>query len=291
MKYTKLVEQLLRENDVLIACHQGSAGGNIAYNTYRSMQNAIRQGAHIVEFDVCQSKDGVFHVFHENEEPIRFNRQENFRTFTSAELKEQTLFNMNMQAVEPPPTLKDFMAQMKNHPNTLLHFDHAQKWGATLLQDLDQYEEQRETMIIKTDVAATECLEALAAHDVKYMTLPKVWSQADFEKIMEYQDQINIVGFEMIFTDPTAEYVSKEKLDSLRQAGYHTMINAIVLWNDRQSLCGGYDDDVSLLENADLGWGKLHEMGFDVIQTDWPFPLKKYLEGKGVNLVYDHSTL
>ena len=39
-------------------------------------------------------------------------------------------------------------------------------------------------------------------------------------------------------------------------------------------------DDVSLLENPDLGWGKLVEMGFDVIQTDWPLPLRIYLEEK-----------
>ncbi|USK36438.1 glycerophosphodiester phosphodiesterase family protein (plasmid) [Bacillus sp. F19] len=289
MKYTKVLGKLLRENEVLIACHQGSAGGNIAYNTYRSMLNAINQGAHIVEFDISKTSDGVFHVFHENEESIRFNRDEKFRTFTAEEIKEQTLFNMNMQAVEAPPTLKVFMENMKKHPNILLHFDHVQKWGKELLEDLDQYEDQRQSIILKTDVAATECLEALAAHDVKYMTLPKVWNQDNFNKIMEYKDKINIVGFEMIFDDPNADYVSKEKLEQLRQMGYHTMINAIVLWNDRQSLCGGFDDDVSLLENPELGWGKLFEMGFDIIQTDWPLPLKNYLEKKGVKLVYENS--
>ena len=286
MKYTKVLEKLLRENDVLIASHQGSAGGNIAYNTYRSMLNAINQGAHIVEFDISKSSDGVFHVFHENEEPIRFHRDEKFRTFTSKEVKEQTLFNMNMQAIEAPPTLKDFMANMKKHPNILLHFDHVQKWGKELLEELNQYEEQRQSIILKTDVSATESLGALEAHDVKYMTLPKVWNQEEFDRIMEYKDKINIVGFEMIFDDPNADYVSKEMLEQLRQMGYHTMINALVLCNDdRQSLCGGFDDDVSLLENPDLGWGKLVEMGFDVIQTDWPLSLKIYLEEKGVKLV------
>ncbi|WP_416825218.1 glycerophosphodiester phosphodiesterase family protein [Ectobacillus polymachus] len=287
MKYTNVLEKLLKENEVLIACHQGSAGGNITYNTYRSMVNAIHQGAHIVEFDISKTSDGIFHVFHECEEPIRFNRSEKFRTFTAKEMKEQSLLNMNMQAVEAPPTLKDFMEKMKKHPNVLLHFDHVQKWGKELLEELDQYEEQRQSIIIKTDVAVTECLEALAAHDVKYMTLPKVWNQDDFNKIMEYKEKINIVGFEMIFDDPNADYVSKEKLEQLRQMGYHTMINSIVLGGGFQSLCGGFDDDVSLLENPDLGWGKLVEMGFDVIQTDWPLPLRNYLEEKGVKLVYE----
>lgn len=287
MQYATVLKKLLEKNDLLIACHQGSAGGNISYNTYRSMLNAIHQGTHIVEFDISKSSDGVFHVFHEYEEPIRLNHQEKFREFTEAQLKKMPLLNMNMQAVEPPPTLEQFMMDMKNHPNTLLHFDHVRKWGKELLEYLDRFEDQRETIIIKTDVEATDCLETLVEHNVKYMTLPKVWSSSDFETIMTYRDRINIVGFEMIFDDPNADYVSKENLERLRSMGYHTMINSIVLWNNRPSLCGGFDDDISLLKNPDLGWGKLVEMGFDIIQTDWPLPLKVYLEQKGVKLVYE----
>ncbi|WP_121641219.1 glycerophosphodiester phosphodiesterase family protein [Virgibacillus sp. Bac330] len=287
MKYTTILNKLLEKNDRLIACHQGSAGGNISYNTYRSMLNAIRQGAHIVEFDISRSKDGIFYIFHEHEEPIRLNQQEKFREFTSEALSHMPLLNMNMQAVDSPPTVKQFMAAMKKHPHTLLHVDHAKKWGKELLEHFDQFEDQRESIIIKTDVEVTDYLEVLAQHDVKYMTLPKVWSETDFETIMSYRDRINIIGFEMIFDDPQAAYVSKETIQTLREMGYHTMINAIVLWNDRPSLCGGFDDDISLLEDPDSGWGKLLEMGFDIIQTDWPLPLKVYLEQKGVNLVYE----
>jgi Domain of unknown function len=63
-----------------------------------------------------------------------------------------------------------------------------------------------------------------------------------------------------------------------------TIINAIVIGKFK-TLSGGFDDDFSLLENPDLGWGKLVEMGFDVIQTDWPISLMTYLEKKDVKLV------
>ncbi|MBL3732186.1 glycerophosphodiester phosphodiesterase family protein [Lysinibacillus sp. HST-98] len=287
MLYNSLLKKLLESNDRLIACHQGSAGGNIVYNSYNSMRNAIRQGAHIIEFDICRSKDGIFHIFHEFEEPIRLKEQRNFRTLTTEEIKQLPIYNMNMQKVTPPPTLNDFMNLMKQHSNTLLHFDHAQKWDEDLLQFLDKFEDQREMIIIKTDVDAIDYLEMLANHPVKYMVMPKVWSQADFDTIMQYKDRINIAGFEMIFTDPNEDYVSIETLNALRESGYHTMINAIVLWNDQQTLCGGFDDDISLLEDPNLGWGRLLEMEFDVIQTDWPLPLKVYFEEKGVKLNYD----
>lgn len=91
MKYTSLLNKILSENDVVIACHQGSAGGNIVYNTYNAMLNAINQGAHIVEFDISRTSDGIFYVFHEGEEPIRFNNSNMFRTLTTSQIKDQTL--------------------------------------------------------------------------------------------------------------------------------------------------------------------------------------------------------
>lgn len=38
----------------------------------------------------------------------------------------------------------------------------------------------------------------------------------------------------------------------------------------------GYDDDKSLREGFDVGWGVLLDMGVDVIQTDWTNLLNMY---------------
>lgn len=36
------------------------------------------------------------------------------------------------------------------------------------------------------------------------------------------------------------------------------------------------DDDVSILQDPALGWGKLFEKKIDIIQTDWPAILYQY---------------
>ena len=53
-------------------------------------------------------------------------------------------------------------------------------------------------------------------------------------------------------------------------------VNAITL-NDRIVLSAGLDDDNSIKNSYDENWGKLIEMGFDMIQTDWPALIKEYI--------------
>ena len=48
----------------------------------------------------------------------------------------------------------------------------------------------------------------------------------------------------------------------------------------RDSLYGDLDDDISILEGPDRGWGRLFDKQIDVIQTDWPALVKNYRFGR-----------
>ena len=54
-------------------------------------------------------------------------------------------------------------------------------------------------------------------------------------------------------------------------------------------LAGTFDDDISVLCDPDRGWGRLLDMGFDIIQTDWPGPLKEYIVTRGYHLYAEHK--
>ena len=45
-------------------------------------------------------------------------------------------------------------------------------------------------------------------------------------------------------------------------------------------LYGDLDDDISILEGPDRGWGRLFDKQIDVIQTDWPALVKNYRFGR-----------
>ena len=53
--------------------------------------------------------------------------------------------------------------------------------------------------------------------------------------------------------------------------------NAITLSRlERHILCAGDEDDRSIAQGFDQGWGVLVRKGADIIQTDWPELLLQY---------------
>jgi Domain of unknown function len=63
---------------------------------------------------------------------------------------------------------------------------------------------------------------------------------------------------------------------SLHTRGVLVFANAIILEN-RVPLFAGYGDDISLRGRPEEGWGKLIDLGIDIIQTDWSALLAHYL--------------
>ncbi len=76
----------LYSQDILIAAHRG-ANRVAPENTMASAKKAVEMGAHFLEVDVRQSKDGVFFNFHDRTLDRTTNGTGNFIDFTSEELK------------------------------------------------------------------------------------------------------------------------------------------------------------------------------------------------------------
>ncbi len=281
-KYSSKLNNLLDTTEIVIVSHQGSAGGNFVHNTYPAMQNAINQGAKIVEFDVSQNKDGEFYIFHETKEPIRINCQTNIRELTDEEISNMPLVNMNQEIVQHIPKLSEFLSDMKNHPEILLHVDHGWKWGKPLLDELDKYSDQMENIIFKCPLSETGFLDILGQHENKIMILSPIKTVDDLNVLNKYRDDVNFVGLEYIFDDANNPLVSKELINKLKGEGIHAFANALMLGKECPKLCGNFGDDVALLQNPEIGYGSMIEMGFDMIQTDWPFLLKQFLDSKNI---------
>ena len=57
--------------------------------------------------------------------------------------------------------------------------------------------------------------------------------------------------------------------------------NAITLSGlEKHIKTAGHDDDCSIKEGFDRGWGVLIDKGIDVIQTDWPELLSRYRDSR-----------
>ena len=53
-----------------------------------------------------------------------------------------------------------------------------------------------------------------------------------------------------------------------------------IVYNEADVISAGLTDDISLEKGGEFGWGKLADLGFDFIQTDWLLAAKTYLQNR-----------
>jgi glycerophosphoryl diester phosphodiesterase len=117
-------------------------------------------------------------------------------------------------------------------------------------------------------------LKKFESYPKKHMYMPIVQTPEEYRLARAFD--VNMVAAEVIFRtaeDPTADPLF---IREIRSDGVLAWCNSLKL-SDRHFLCGDYDDDVSILEGPEQGWGKILDMGFDIVQTDWPSLLRDYL--------------
>jgi len=54
-----------------------------------------------------------------------------------------------------------------------------------------------------------------------------------------------------------------------------------IVYNYKSVLSAGHTDDISMTEDEELGWGWLADRGFDLIQTDFVYQCRTFLEKTG----------
>ena len=88
-----------------------------------------------------------------------------------------------------------------------------------------------------------------------------------------------IIGAEALFHTLDESCCSPAYIDEMHAKGRILFVNAEV-YDCKAVISGGLTDDASIVSGPENGWGKLADMGFDVIQTDWPGLLKSYLSSR-----------
>lgn len=256
----------------LVAVHRGVGGGLITENTLAAGIAAKASGADIVEFDVVRSQDGDFFVFHDGYEFQRFGVTENMTEMTTREI---CGLRYRLHGDDRAPETVCTVAQMlEGMPeDTIFNVDRSWKYWNTLLPYLDHFD-MADRLLFKCPPAA-EWLENLAEHEVKYPLIPMVRSLADLEFCANFPG-VNVVGFELLAECESHPFTHPEVIREIQEQGYLVFVNAINL-ESRVPLFAGWDDNSSILRDPAQGWGELLDREVDVIQTDWPALLTRYM--------------
>lgn len=268
----QLLNQKFNDRGVLVAVHRGSSGGNIIENTIPAYNAALWQGGDLLEVDAARSADGVIYAFHDGGEPRLLNESDNIGTMDSARVDQLPCYN---SLYKPNDTRLERLEQILTYfkgGEVLLNIDRAWDFWPELFELLDKHDMMNQ-IILKGHVT-TETLELFEQYPKKYMFMPIIFNAKEIETVLSYSN-INLVGMELIVESDADPLFQNGLIERLHGLDLFVWANAITL-DDNTKLFGGLDDDVSIIQGPDLGWGKMLEKGIDVIQTDWPALLYAY---------------
>ena len=261
---------------ILLAAHRGMCGGNIPCNSLQAFRAAVRAGADVVELDVERSADGELFVQHPGFEHVHLHMADSLKSFPASRVEKFALFNQDQAETQYRiPRLAQALLLLKD--KCFVNID--KFWEnpeeiAKLVHSLGMEDQ----VIIKTD-SAPEKLEAVEryAPDIPFMVIIRD-NPGIHEELMDRK--IRYIGAEVLFDREDAPVASLSFAERMHRDRKLLWANAIV-YDYRAVLTAGHNDDVSVTENPENGWGWLADRGFDIIQTDFLCSCRLYLENTG----------
>lgn len=267
--------QELEEKKILIAAHRGTYGGNVIENTYLSSIIALEFGADIIEIDAVRSTDGILYAFHDGGEKRRFGISKNLKELSSKEIESLEYLNIiGEKSGEHVWKLYDLLKALKG--KSLINLDRAWDYLDDVFEIVKELQIENQ-IIIKTH-PTEEAFEYFKNNETKLMYMPIAKRKEDILKFIH--PEINMVAAEVIFCSKDDEIVDDKFLKSLAEKNIKIWANAITLGKyEKHNLSAFQDDNNSLLNNG-AGWSWLIDKKIDIIQTDWPYLLKMYINKK-----------
>lgn len=271
-----LLNARFAEKGTLIAAHRGSWHGNIIQNTLAAYRAAFMMGADIVETDTTATRDNVVYSIHDGVEPVLLGPKFNTIHVTSEQLEQYPALNAlgvpAMQRIERLETVLEGL----NH-GELINIDRTWRARGLVPELLDRHPHMLRQALLKAPIRERAVIEQLDAHPRKYMFMAICHSLSEVHAALAF-DNLNLVGIELVAASSSADVCQMDAIRYIHSKGLFCWVNSLVLTDADpvEALYGGMDDDISIKQDPALGWGRLMDMGIDVIQTDWPSLVRDY---------------
>ena len=256
----------------IIVAHRGAAGGNIPCNTMAAYEIALMQGSDMIETDLNMTADGELVIFHPKMEPHHLGKNVSIPQMTYEEVKELRYVNL-----DDTPTqfgivkFDDLLENFKDR--CYINID--KFWGnPEAIYRAVKRHGMIDQILVKSSLSekVLTVLEQVAP-ELPFMPIVKE-SHPCHEELKKRN--INYVGVEVIFGKDDSELAQGEFISKMHRDGKLVWVNAII-YNYKAQLAGGHSDDSALCESMEYGWGWLADR-FDIIQTDWPLMLIRFLK-------------
>lgn len=258
---------------ILVVAHRGAAGGNIPCNTIAAYENALRQGADMIEIDLEMTADGHLVIFHPGMERVHLRCERRIPEMTLKEVRALRYANYDSAPTQFGVELfDDVLETFKGR--CFINVD--KFWGhPTEISQAIRRHGMSEQMLVKS-APSDSVVKVLSevASEIAYMPVIRD-VDGTHEKLMA--SGIRYVGCEILFFHDSEPQVSPDFIGLLHRDGKLTWANSII-YDCKQQIAAGHSDDTAICGDPENGWGWLVDRGFDVIQTDWTSMLIDYLK-------------
>lgn len=272
---------------VIVVAHRGCFV-SAPENTPLAIEHCARMGVEVVENDVRMSADGELFVIHDDAVDRVTNGSGKVKKLTAGQIGKLRMrigrggpdSAVSDQAV---PTLRAYFRAARHRVMINLEFKPSSNadWETLLIKSLEIAREEGviDHLLIKVPDAIhhgktmSRSLLATVNFPPDVLLLPIIWqSGSPIARRLDEIERFGGVGYEIPVTDPA--YLGQARFEQ-RLVGRPVMAIAV-----QPQWSGGLDDATSML-NPDAGWGRLVELGANLIMTDDPEGLIAYLEAKG----------
>ncbi len=268
------LKEKIKENKILICAHRGTCGANIIQNTVEAAKNSMLHEADIFEVDATMSSDGVLFGFHDGHETDVLHSDKRLQDMTAKEIEELPVYNSLMLKTKSRLQRIDYILEELKGV-CFINIDRAWFYGDAIIKLIEK-SSVVEQIILKSPVDDA-FLSLLEKSTANIMYMPIIRNAQEFEKVLKYN--LNLVAVELIFDSLDNDMVSKEFLADLKKQNILTWINMITLGDDPICNLSAYlDDDRLILDGPEKSLHVVQDMGFEIVQTDWPYIVKKNIK-------------
>ena len=265
-----------REKKVLLVAHRGTCGGNIPCNSLPAFKAALLAGADMIELDVERSSDGELFIQHPGVEFVHLRMLDSIKNYPASVVEHFKLSNSGLVPTQYPILrLEEALSFLKG--KCFINVD--KFWeNPKPISQLIRKMGMEDQVLVKTgyDPEILNVLEEIAP-DIPYMVVTE--EGLDVHEDMMRRN-LRYVGIETLFSKEDARGAATELVERLHADGKIVWVNSIV-YDYRVDLTAGHNDDISMTEDPELGWGWLADRGFDMIQTDFIYECREFLEKTG----------
>ena len=255
---------------IIAVAHRAAWTQTIPENSMAAIQRAIDLGVDIVEIDIRMTSDQQLVLFHDKDLSPDSNGSGKVSEKTFKEVQKLYLKNAKGELTNHRiPTLKEALLLMKG--KVLIYLDKTLKYRELVEKALEETGTKDQAIFYGEDAFSKSQVSHFLTD---YMFIPSL--EEDQKNpgayIKNYLDNTNTVGFVVRF--PVDDTPLLEAIAEIRKRGSSAWVGTMTA-----SQAGGHWDDLAV-KNPNQHWGWLIERGVNIICTNRPEPLMKYLRAK-----------